>query len=185
MLPCREGNQDGFSIVEALIVLVVFSVIAAIALPDITGITRGMNSNTALTQTVAQLRRGRELAIVQRRSIQLRFPNNNQIQLVRNDVPAGTTVLSTVTLGGNVQFRLMDGVPDSPDSFGNGTAVAFGTAGTIMFLSDGTLVDAQGNPVNGSVFLGLDRPITARVATILGATGRVRGYRWTGSLWIQ
>jgi len=56
----------------------------------------------------------------------------------------------------------------------------------LMFLSDGTFVDAQGNPLNGSVFLGLNNhPETARAVTVLGATGRVRGYRWTGSRWIQ
>jgi hypothetical protein len=30
-----------------------------------------------------------------------------------------------------------------------------------------------------------DHPETARAVTILGATGRVRGYRWTGTNWYK
>ena len=49
-----------------------------------------------------------------------------------------------------------------------------------------SVTDAQGNPINGSMFLGVSgRPETARSVTILGATGRVRSYRWTGNSWIQ
>ena len=72
------------------------------------------------------------------------------------------------------------------DSFGNAAAVDFRGASRLFFLSDGTFVDLQGNPLNGSIFLGIPKhPETARAVTILGATGRVRAYRWTGSQWIQ
>jgi Tfp pilus assembly protein FimT len=172
--------------IEISIVILFISVVAGIALLNIEGIMPGMEANAALSQTVAQLRRGRELAIAQRRNIEVRFLDNNQIQLVRFDVPNGRTVLSTVTLESGIEFQLFDGVPDTPDSFGKGAAVDFGGSGTLIFLSDGTLVDAGGNPLHGSVFLGLpDHHETARAVTILGATGRVRGYRWTGSSWIQ
>jgi hypothetical protein len=161
-------------------------VIAGFALIDISGILPGMRANEGLSQTVAQLRRGRELAIAQRRNVEVRFLGNNQIQLVRDDVPAGNTVLSTVELRNNIEFHLFTGVPDTPDSFGHAAAVDFGGSAQLIFLTDGTLVDAQGNPRSGSVFLGLpNHPETARAVTILGATGRVRGYRWTGTAWIQ
>jgi Tfp pilus assembly protein FimT len=172
--------------VELRVVIMMVFIIAGFALVDITGMMPEMRVNAALSQTVGQLRRGRELAIAQRRNIRLQFLGNNQIQLTRLDLPAGTTIISTVTLEDDVEFRLFGGVPDSPDGFGNGAAVDFGGADTLMFLTDGTFVDGQGNPLNGSVFLGLgDHAETARAVTLLGATGRVRGYRWTGSLWIQ
>jgi prepilin-type N-terminal cleavage/methylation domain-containing protein len=179
--------QDaGFSLVEISIVILVISIFAGFALLNIEGIMPGIEANAVLSQTVAQLRRGRELAIAERRNIEVRFLDNNQIQLVRFDVPNGRTVLSTVTLENGVEFLLFSGVPDTPDSFGRGDAVDFGGSNTLIFLSDGTLVDDAGNPVHGSVFLGLpDHPETARAVTMVGATGRVRGYRWTGSSWIQ
>jgi hypothetical protein len=145
----------------------------------------GIRANTALNATVAQLRNGRALAMAQRRNIEIRFLGTDQIQLVRREVPTGTTVLSTVTLQDNMQFFVFDGIPDTPDSFGNSSAVDFSGATSLIYLSDGTLVDAQGDPLSGSVFLGrTNYPRTARAITILGATGRVRGYRWTGSSWI-
>jgi prepilin-type N-terminal cleavage/methylation domain-containing protein len=182
----RHHRHAGFSLVEASIVILIACIVAGFALLNIIGISPGMTANTALNQTVAQLRMGRELAIAQRRNVELKFLGNNQIQLVRSDIPAGNTVLSTITLENKIQFLLFNGVSDTPDSLGNGAAVDFAGSAQLIFLSDGTLVDAQGNPRNGSVFLGLaNHPETARAVTVLGATGRVRGYRWTGTTWIH
>jgi Tfp pilus assembly protein FimT len=182
----REPQHAGFSMVEASIAILIIFTILGFALPNITGVLPGMRANNALAQTVAQLRRGRELALAQRRNIELKFLNGNEIQLVRDEVPNGTTILSSVTLSNNFQFQLFGGIPDTPDQFGKASALDFGGAASLTFLSDGTLVDPQGNPLSGSVFLGLPNDAaTARAVTILGATGRVRGYRWNGTSWIQ
>lgn len=182
----RLRPSGGFSFVEANIVLLMVFVVAGFALLNIGGIMPGIRANTALKQVMAQLRTGRELALAQRRNVEVRFLGDNQIELVRFDVPNGRTSLGTVTLEGNVEFRVFDEVPDTPDAFGKAAAVDFRGAGTLIFLSDGTLADDAGDPVNGTVFLGLaGRPETARAVTVLGATGRVRGYRWTGTEWIQ
>ncbi len=182
----RQQQDSGFSLVELNVVALVMCIVAGFALINITGILPRMNAEASLNQTVAQLRTGRELSMAQRRNIELRFVENNQIELSRIDIPSGRTVLSTVTLENGFEFRLFDGIPDTPDSFGNGSAVDFGASSTLIFLSDGTLVNSQGDPLSGTVFLGLEEhPETARAVTILGATGRVRGYRWTGSSWIH
>jgi len=182
----RSRHSAGFSLIEAIIGLVLLTLIARFAIVNIEGIIPGMRTNEASAQTVAQLRRGRQLAIAQRRNIEVRFVDPNQIQLVRHEVPNGTTVISTVTLDNSVTFRQFDGIPDTPDSFGNGSALDFGDAGELVFLTDGTLVDDQSQPLSGSIFLGLaNHPETARAVTILGATGRIRAYRWTGTEWIQ
>jgi prepilin-type N-terminal cleavage/methylation domain-containing protein len=182
----RLHQNSGFSLIEALIVMALMAAVSGIALLGVNGIVPGMRTNEAMYKTLAQLRRGRESAMAQRRNIEVRFLEKNQIQLVRNEVPSGTTILSTVELTNKCEFLLFAGVPDSPDAFGNTTAVDFGASGTLTFLSDGTLVDTVGNPRNGSVFLGLpNKPETARVVTILGSTGRVRSYRWTGTSWIN
>jgi prepilin-type N-terminal cleavage/methylation domain-containing protein len=181
-----KDDKRGFSLIELSIVMVLVVTIGGFALLNIGAIVPGMRANAGMYMTLAQLRNGRESAMEQRRNIEVRFLGDNQIQLVRNEVPAGTTILSTVELANRCQFLLFNGVPDSPDFFGQMDAVDFGGAATMTFLSDGTLVDAQGNPLNGSIFLGIpDHPETARAVTILGATGRVRSYRWTGTSWIQ
>jgi Tfp pilus assembly protein FimT len=181
-----QHRQAGFSLVEVGITVAIAGVLAGFTLLNMVGIMPGMRANAALNQTVAQLRSGRESAISQRRNVELRFPDENHIQLVRDDMPVGTTTLNTVTLESKIAFRLFDGVPDTPDAFGKGAAVDFGGSPTLIFLSDGTFVDSQGNPINGTVFMGqAEHPETARAVTILGATGRVRGYRWNKTSWIH
>jgi Tfp pilus assembly protein FimT len=187
-LPAEQKplSSAGYSLVEAGIVIMAMLIIASFALPEFNTMRRRMSGDAALNQTVAQLRHGRELAISQRRNIELRFADERRIDLVRLEIPNGSTVLSNVILDGNVEFRLFDDLPDTPDSFGKGSAVDFGGTERLTFLSDGTLVNDDGNPVNGSVFLGLaDHAETARAVTIIGSTGRVRGYRWTGKCWVH
>jgi hypothetical protein len=101
-------------------------------------------------------------------------------------VPAGTTQLASVVLEGSVQYSLAPGVPDTPDAFGRNQAVDFGGAASVMFTSEGMLVDAAGNPINGTIFLAIRGGANSvRAVTILGATGRVRGYRWNGLQWTR
>lgn len=176
----------GFSLVEICMVLMLMGVLGGWAVINITGMLPGINANQSMHQIVALLRNGRELAMAQRRNIQILFSGNNQIQLVRHDLPSGSTVLQTVKLEHGNRFRVFSAIPDTPDLFGNATAVQFGTSTTRTFLSDGTLVDENGDPLSGSIFIGFENhPETARAITILGATGRVRSYRWSGVSWIQ
>jgi Tfp pilus assembly protein FimT len=182
----RQHDGAGFSLTEAVIVVCLLSVVSGFAVLNVGAVLPGMSANAAMQQTVAQLRRGRELALAQRRNIELKFLGTNQIQLVRYNVPSGTTVLSTVTLGGKNEFRLFSGIPDTPDGFGNGSAVSLSGPAAWMFLSNGILVDSATNPVNGSIFLGQNqRPETARAITILGSTGRIRDYKWTRNAWVH
>ena len=75
-------------------------------------------------------------------------------------------------------------MPDTPDAFGINSAIDFGAAVNIKFNPDGSLVNEVGASTNGSVFL--SRPTenrSVRAITVLGSTGRIRGYRWDGSAW--
>jgi len=182
----RLHQQTGFSLVELSVTLALILALSGFAVVNISAMLPGMRANEAMYQAVAQLRKGRESAIARRRNVEVQFLGGNEIQLIQHNLPSGTTVLSSVQLPNKSEFQLFAGVPDSPDSFGRTAAVDFGDSETFTFQTDGILVDDQGNPVNGSIFLGLPgHPETARSVTILGSTGRVRSYRWTGDSWIQ
>jgi Tfp pilus assembly protein FimT len=180
-------HQAGFNMIELVLAVFIACTMMGFAVLNLTGIQPGMRADAAMNLTVAQLRHGREYAVAQRRSVEIQFLEDNKIRLLRADMPAGNTILSTVTLENSIEFRQFGGIPDSPDHFGNNLPVDFGGAARMIFLTDGSLVDAQGNPLNGSIFLGLaDHPESARAVTVLGATGRVRGYRWTrSSTWVH
>jgi hypothetical protein len=106
------------------------------------------------------------------------------IQTVRRDLPAGTSAISTAALEHHAIFMTFAAQGDTPDGFGNATPTSFTAAGAVMFTSDGMFTDANGNPVNGSIFIGQpNKPMTARALTIFGPTASIRTFRWNGSAW--
>jgi len=116
----QHCRQAGFSMIELVLVVLLACIVGGFGVLGMTAILPGMRANDAMYMAVSQLRRGRSLAISQRRSVQLQFLGDNQIRLLRNDwPPPGTTELSTKSLGSKSKFILFAGVPDSPDGFGN------------------------------------------------------------------
>jgi prepilin-type N-terminal cleavage/methylation domain-containing protein len=180
----RDSNQNGFSVVELLVVLAIGSVVLAITFGAFQSLNDTMQGDADMRIVEWQLKLARETAINQRRAVEVRFVSPNVITLVRDNLPAGTTVLSTTYLQHNAKFMLFTGQPDTPDSFGRAAAVYFGAAAKVMFTADGMFTDAAGNPVNGSVFIGqITRPGTSRALTVFGPTARIRAYRWNGTAW--
>jgi Tfp pilus assembly protein FimT len=157
----------------------------------LTFIINGFRNAQAIVQGDASLRivqwqfkQARETAINQRRSVEVRFTPPNFLTVVRRNIPAGETVISTAVLEHNTQFLRFLAQPDTPDGFGGATAIAFGVATNFMFTADGMFVDQTGNPLNGTVFIAQpQKSQTARALTVFGPTARIRGYRWNGSEW--
>ena len=102
-------------------------------------------------------------------------------------VQTGTTTLRTIELENKMQLRLDPAVSaDTPDHFGNATATSFGATGSRMFTSEGTFVDANGDILNGTVFIstpGLQN--SGRAVTVMGATALIRSWRWDGKKWVE
>jgi Tfp pilus assembly protein FimT len=178
-------RKNGFSLIEVCVCLGLVCSMSAFALVQTRAALPGMRASGAMNLVTAQLRNGRQAAIAQRRNIQVQFIGNNQIRLVRNDPNSGTTVLNASILEYGCQFiKFAEITADTPDTLGMDTALCFGSATLLTFRSDGTLVDQNLIPVNGTISIGLPGyPRAARAVTVVGATGRVRGYRWNGSQW--
>jgi hypothetical protein len=167
-----------------LLVITVLGIVASMAVFQIEAARPGIKGDGAMRTLMTQLTTARELAMSERRNIEIAFPGPNQVSIIRHEVPAGTTTLRTVALEGGVEFRLIPGVADTPEAFGNAAAVDFGGAGAVMFSTDGSLIDATGNPVSGTVFMAVpNSPRSLRAITLLGPTGRMRAFRWDGVAW--
>src|SRR6266851_8190987 len=179
-------SQRGFSLIDTIVTLSIMGIVGSMATVQISTVRRSMLGDGAMRVVMAQLNTARGMAITQRRNMEVRFVGSNLLQIVRDEVPAGTTVLTTVAFESNAKYSLVAGVGDTPDGFGNASAISFGAALTIMFGPNGTLIDNDGNPVNGTAFLSiLNNPESFRAVTVMGATGRVRGYRWNGAVWAR
>ena len=180
-------TQSGFSLVEIVLTVAILSVMFGLA----SGITMSaVNATRADGSTVAVLSildLARTQSTSERREMQLVFTLPNKIEIFRVEVnPAGTTLLATRLLENQQEFLKFTGVPDTPDAFGNATAIAFGASPTFRFTSDGSLIDSSGDPLNGTLFLGVqNKTETARAVTIFGATGLVRTWKWNGTVWVN
>jgi prepilin-type N-terminal cleavage/methylation domain-containing protein len=201
----REATSErGFSLVEMSVVVMLILIISAMALIAYLPTLQDARFDAAMKEVVDQVRQAREYAITNRRYVQVSFPTvvvggvtQYQVVLkVRNDLTAGAgaldPILSAAPIESPAQFYVFPVAPDTPDAFGKGAAVEFeglagGPVGGMLFQSDGELVDgATYQPINGTVFIGQPgKNSTARAVTVLGGTGRVRGWKGTGALWAR
>ena len=182
----RARSARGVTLIEMLLVLGVMGVVGAMGAAQMASVRRSMQGDAAMRLVMSQLNQAREMAITQRRTMEIKFvggAGGNWLQVLRHEVPGtSTTTLSSVAFEGNVTYRLISSVTtDTPDAFGiSGGPLAFGTATTYTFSSDGTLIDQSGNPLNGTIFLAVVNVVKSqRAVTIMGGTGRVRGFKWT------
>jgi Tfp pilus assembly protein FimT len=176
--------ERGVTLIDTMVVMSVMAIIGSMATMQMVTVRRSLKGDGAMRVVMSHLVTARETAMTQRRNIEVQFVGDNWLQLVRQEVPSGTTVLTNVALEGSARYSLVPGVPDTPDAFGNSSPVSFGSTPTIKFNPTGTLVDSAGAPLNGTIFLSIDgQPESARAVTVLGAVGRVLAWRWTGRAW--
>jgi prepilin-type N-terminal cleavage/methylation domain-containing protein len=188
----RHARQaGGFTLIEILVVVAIAGVLTALAMPVSSEYIRWARADSSVESTLRSITVARDLAIAQRRNIELTFIMPNRLRLERQDIDSngvvtGNTVLSEVILENGQQFLVFDGVPDTPDAFGLDTATTFGGITPVMFTSDGAFVDSQGDPVNGTVFVGSpNEPLTARAVTIFGVSGLTKIWKWRGDKWMK
>jgi prepilin-type N-terminal cleavage/methylation domain-containing protein len=195
--------QRGFSLIELLVVIGLILVVSAMALIQMAPIMADSKMDSSVRQVMDQLRQGREYAVANRRFVKVTFPTAvvggvaryqvvlTQMNTLTTGAGAINPVLSTLIIQSPAQFAQLGG-PDTPDGYGNGAAIVFnsvsgGPIGGMLFESDGELVDGSTfQPINGTVFLGVPgKNTSARAITVLGTTGRIRGWKGTGTLWTQ
>jgi type II secretory pathway pseudopilin PulG len=184
---------------EMMIVIAVSLVIAAMAIIQLQPALSSERADSAAREMMDQMRQAREYAITNRRYVQITFPvvaNEYEIQMtIKNSLTAGAgpdVALEPVPIQPPMTFYLNPKAPDTPDAFGNANAIDFGglaggpPAG-MLFQSDGELVAAATFlPINGTVFMGIaGQPNLGRAVTVLGTTGRVRGWKYPSGAWDQ
>ena len=183
----RARSHAGFTLIEVMVTLSITAIVGGMATARLTDVRRTIQSDSAMRAVMAEMNTARDMAVTERRNMEVQFTGGNWVRIIRHEAPGiATTALRGVALESNATFGLTAGVPDTPDAFGNVNPIAFGAAQSILFGTDGTLIDENGNPLNGTIFLtigGQDQ--SARAVTVLGATGRIRGYRWFGGVWTR
>jgi type II secretory pathway pseudopilin PulG len=198
----RTKKQDnGFTLLESVVVLGIMMVMMSFAIFKTTSIMPNYKADAAQDVVVSALRQARQLAITERRDVQVWFDQgfsgpgpvqhiNYQVVTILGDQPQPQV---SVGLPLGTQF-VLEGVPDTPMGFGANAAIYIGSNGAMVgggppimkFRSTGSFTDSVYSPLNGTIFVGVpNQAFTARAVTIFGGTGRVRPYSWTGSTWVE
>jgi prepilin-type N-terminal cleavage/methylation domain-containing protein len=183
----RHHAADGFSLIEMMLVVAVGIILAAMAIPVSSNFISTSKADASTVATVDALTTARDRSVAERRNFEVAFAGTNHIQVRRDEVPSGLqTLISDTQLENGQQFQKFAALPDTPDGFGNTTAIYFSGPGPWMFTSDGSLIDSNGDVSNGTVLLGVpNQTMTARAVTIYGATGLIRAWNWRGNKWFN
>jgi prepilin-type N-terminal cleavage/methylation domain-containing protein len=186
----RLRRQAGYTMLELLAALAIIGIVSGIAFTIFINTLPSMRADYALQLLQAQLRQAREISIDQRRNLTMTFQGTQELVTVRQNLPSGSTTLSDYCLPNLMSYAVVSGVPDlpAPDNTGNAKAVNFSNCITLpcslYFYSDGSIGDASGNPLNGTIFISQGgQSQTARAVAILGTTGKIKGYRYAGGGW--
>jgi len=190
----KGRTESGFSLIEALVVIAIILIMAATAIIQIAPTLKTAKSDTALQTTLGQLRRFHEDAVDQRRvyRISLIAPRTIQVDQMTYDTSGSQvfTFISSIDLPNETQFLCVSGIPTTsanvPDGLGDGkTAIDFaldygGGGTTIFFQKDGRATDSNGRLNDGIVYIAQPGVLgSSKAVTVLGATGRVKGWRLT------
>jgi prepilin-type N-terminal cleavage/methylation domain-containing protein len=193
----RARSARGFSLVEMLMVVAILGILGGIAIGVTPGIINTAKGQSGAQQLASFLKRHREMAISRRRNIEIRFTLPATVTSLQRAVPDPAVVpppppaiLETMIFENLVEFRRFPAVnpANTPDLFpvGAADAINLGGADPVLFTSEGSFTDVNGDPINATFFLGIPNQVnTANALTIIGTTATVRTWRNNGSQWVQ
>jgi prepilin-type N-terminal cleavage/methylation domain-containing protein len=171
-------EQHGFSLVEALIVCTVASILMTMAIPIFNTTMERSNADAAAQLIAQELNFARALAVATHGNILAQFDTSSNSVVVA----AGTgSARGPFILPGRVKILTAAPSPDTPDSLGH-TVLGSADKNQITFLDNGAAAtDGTGTVLcSGTFFLEhkLGDPATLRAVTLLGGTGRARVWRY-------
>ncbi len=207
------ADEKGFTLIELLLVVAIMGALGAMTAMIMPGFIRHQKAEAGVQQALEIIRTARETAISKRRNVRLVFTSPNQITIVQENIcppptppgdqpctdaaattflasPAGTTTLRMVKLESKMEF-IRPLATDTKDKFATGPpaqlgAVAFGPTPTRAFTSQGTLVDSNGDILNGTLFMAIPNQVnSSRAITVFGTTALLRYWRWDGTKWVD
>jgi prepilin-type N-terminal cleavage/methylation domain-containing protein len=201
-------SQRGYSVVELLLVVAITGILTAIAIPQMIGQRRLLRSVAMTREIMTQLRYARQQAMSQRQPFTFQYDDSTKEILIIDssqdpNVHLGTAVLTDpsypnnagsavvsrvpLTVGGLSSSEISYGIPTGlpTAALGDGVSRTNLSSGklNITFQPDGSVLDANDNPLDRAIFIYNNRASrgTASAISILGAAGRVKIWRYNSN----
>ncbi len=175
-------RNSGFSLIELLMVVAIIIIGSTVAVVQMRQSMAVLDADKAANTVVSQIRYAREMAVNQRRNIDMAFIDPNRITVKRQD---NNQVLVDVRLPSGYTFGLPSGVGDPTGGALPGQPVLLGAGTSGTFSGDGAFVDGGGIVISGTVYTIGSGNGSARAITLAGATGRIKEYYLQGPTWVD
>lgn len=185
-------RQNGFSLPEIVVVLLVISILVVLALPQIISSRRLFRFSAMQRQVASSLVDARQEAMSQRTPITFRY-NNRDKQIIYYGGSFGAFGNSTnrvIDLSGagvalsEIVYGRPSGAPASALSDSSNMTPLASRVVDITFQSDGSVIDGGNNPTNNALFFYNQKYAkeSAFAISILGAGGRVKVWRYNKTI---
>ena len=178
-------------------VVAILGILGGIAIGVTPGIINTAKGQSGAQQLASFLKRHREMAISRRRNIEISVhPSGHGHELAACRSRSGGRADAAAGGPRDDHLRRPRGVPPLPGGEPGEhagpvpgrrrDAINLGGADPVMFTSEGSFTDVNGDPINATFFLGIPNQVnTANALTIIGTTATVRTWRNNGSQWVQ
>lgn len=184
----RGAGRAGFTLIEALLVIVIMGLVAAFAIPRLNFGSYQINGGTRAL--AALLARAQRLAVtdqsdvnvlfnVAQNSVTLHEDANNDNVIDTSERVRAYPLAEGVTFGlGGAPVRAYAPAPITFTHKMNGTP-------ELIFYRDGSASENGAVYLTTKAALNAARPQDARSIEVILATGRVQWFQYNGSAWIQ
>ena len=194
-------RSEGATMVELMLTVAIIAIVCAAAIELYQNVLPSMRADSALQLLESQLRQAREASIDQRRNVTVTFIGTAElVGNVQGLSPNTATQLFDYFLPNRMLYKVLTGVPDTPDGYGNTSPGVYGCSSsslttsyspvyasgscTLTFQSDGSVLNSSNAYGNGSILIGIaGQPQTARAVSILSTTGKFKAWRYSGTAW--
>jgi type II secretory pathway pseudopilin PulG len=188
--PSVAGRIDvraaGFTLLETMMVLALVMVVSGIAIPVSRNMIARSKAQSATMEMLTWFEAARNRATAERRNFEVTINSTQRtITIQRVEYDGSKTDPPRVRqLPENVAFVQYSGVGDTPDQFGAASPIDFDGPAPYLFTTEGMFVDGNGDPSNGTLFIGKPGlPDTGAAMTVFGTTGLLRAWKLAGKQW--